>query len=349
MFASIAAICADLAALFLLLRDAKGEGVLRPVLLAALLSVACVLEPANVAALVVCAAYLFLARPGALARFVLTSVFALGLVVLWSERRLHRPFPLRTIDLEPSTFVYAPFLVCAIAFVLARGHRMARLGIAATSATLWFSALSTHGGILAASPFAAFALYVLLADRASRAKTTAAAALAIALLLAGKSALARKPVVAEVSPEPPRSPRIALGDRSSDPFVVSGFSGPEGTFRWTEAHRAQLRLPKQTLPPEATQLVVAIELTPYLAEGRRTEQRVDVSYAGRAIATWSVKRPEPSVYVARIDRALLGSGEDLLTLDLPDAVSPSTLGIGGDARVLGVAIHSIELRAEGEP
>lgn len=351
--ASLGAIALAAFALVLLVRDARGEREAPPVLLAALLAGACVLEPVNLAALVVCGAYLFVARPQVVRRYAVTAFAIVGLVVLVSERRFQLPFLLQRVELEPSNAPYLPVVVCVFASFFARGsrpfERVARVAIAATSATLLFSAVSIHGGSFAVLPFAVFALVALFMGKVSRHKAIAAAAVVLALVVAGKSALARKPRVRTVSTERSTSSRIGLGDPSSDAFVVSGFSGPEGFFRWTAASRAELRLPVPRLPSRATHLVVAVQLTPYLAEGRRTAQRVSVTLAGHALTTWTVKRLEPSVYVARIDRALLSRDEVVLTFDLPDAVSPSTLGLGTDTRVLGVAVHSIELRAEGEP
>ena len=63
---------------------------------------------------------------------------------------------------------------------------------------------------------------------------------------------------------------------------------------------------------------------------------------GQPIETLTVIAPEPREYAAKIPAAVLREN-NVLTFELPDAESPLALGVGGDARLLGINVQWLKL------
>lgn len=152
-------------------------------------------------------------------------------------------------------------------------------------------------------------------------------------------------------PLPETAPRLVPGTRldfaspQAELYLLSGWSGPEGTFRWTDGRAAELVF---TLD-DAAPMVLEMDLEAFLPPRRVREQRVRIELNGATVAMVRVSRRGvvpiavtlPPTEPARVNR---------LTLGLPDAAFASPLGLGKDPRQLGVAVHELRLRrATGPP
>jgi hypothetical protein len=153
-----------------------------------------------------------------------------------------------------------------------------------------------------------------------------------------------RPLPANPSIEPlPLDQRIAVGNESASIHLGDGWGLPEGAFRWTQAAEVSLAL---TPPPETVagrELELRMKLTPNLLEGRLARQRLVAKLDGVVLVTFEVRDPAPLVYAIPIPRTSIREGSQLV-LELPDSASPASVGLVGDERRLGVAVHWIELR-----
>ena len=120
-------------------------------------------------------------------------------------------------------------------------------------------------------------------------------------------------------------------------YIVSGFSGPESGFRWTDGNRAVL----QFWPHEvADNLTARFDLFPLLREGVLSAQRVDVFVNENKVADWELTGP--AVKEIALPRFLVGNQQFEMTFLLPDAISPKDLGINDDPRKLAIAFRAIQ-------
>lgn len=138
-------------------------------------------------------------------------------------------------------------------------------------------------------------------------------------------------------------PRPFIGFTSADRqvnCVLSGFGGAEGGGRWTTAHHAKLACPVPQIGGEAPH-TLELKGAAFLHGG--ISQRLQVRLNGQAMHEFlfTPAQPQP-VIVLKLPEGVSGDLE--INLSLPDAVSPTKLGLGPDDRELGLMIQSLEFR-----
>jgi hypothetical protein len=74
------------------------------------------------------------------------------------------------------------------------------------------------------------------------------------------------------------------------------------------------------------------------------QQRAEVSANGTPLANWVFDSLQRSDVLVRVPTTLLRSdGLVILTFRMPDAISPSALGVSPDARQLGINVSAIRV------
>jgi Dolichyl-phosphate-mannose-protein mannosyltransferase len=133
---------------------------------------------------------------------------------------------------------------------------------------------------------------------------------------------------------------VDMAAPEAEPYLIpGGWSGSEGTFRWTDGHTAELGFALARNEP----LTFEMELKPFLTGRRVHGQRVRVELNGKELTTWRFDRSVtqqvavalPPEQLARVNR---------IALHLPDSAFASPFGLGSDPRQLGVALHWFRLR-----
>jgi hypothetical protein len=119
---------------------------------------------------------------------------------------------------------------------------------------------------------------------------------------------------------------------------TAGLSGPENWGRWSDGHKVVLDLPVNM---EWNGVELEIKGAPYLPPGSKN-QRMAFSVHGNKVKELFVA--SESEIVIHLSRAMFGDGRVELIIDLPDAVSPSTVG-ATDPRVLGFGFHTLDVKA----
>ena len=123
-------------------------------------------------------------------------------------------------------------------------------------------------------------------------------------------------------------------------YRVSGWSGAEPEFTWTEGTSAKLKLP---IPNHDAALMLRMKLGGLIHPPELPVQNVAVYANGQRIADWQVI--DPADFTAPIPLELTKNAEELnLELRIPEAASPQSLGVNYDARLLGVRCYSLELK-----
>jgi hypothetical protein len=121
-------------------------------------------------------------------------------------------------------------------------------------------------------------------------------------------------------------------------YQVSGWSGAEQLFTWTDKTTAVLTL---KIPSTQSPLTLRMSLEGLTAVGLPF-QPVRVLANGKEIASWDVagKRDFTAVIPADV---LQGSDTLTLTLNIPKAATPASLGMNKDVRTLGVHCFELEI------
>ena len=127
---------------------------------------------------------------------------------------------------------------------------------------------------------------------------------------------------------------------NSERYRLSGWSKTEKEYTWSEGKSAQLGLPIPSSPGALTLLarmgaLVSRPAVPY--------QKVEVFANGQKIADWEVA--DTADFSALIP-AKVTKNKSILNIEfrVPNATSPKALGLGDDARILGIRVYSLELK-----
>ena len=125
----------------------------------------------------------------------------------------------------------------------------------------------------------------------------------------------------------------------AEPYKVSGWSGTETSFTWTEGKAAVLALP---LPDNSQGVRLRMWIAAYVHPPELNSQPVEVYANGQKVADWDVTVPAQNT--ADIPKELTTKSTTLtIQLRMPKAVAPATFMPKGDLRVLGICCNELEL------
>ena len=129
---------------------------------------------------------------------------------------------------------------------------------------------------------------------------------------------------------------------NAQPYLTGGWSAPEDGFTWTNGHNASLLIPMEPTRSPSVRLIASF--APFLAAGIVYEQTVNVLVNGQKAGEWNITTGGIQELTLTIPKGLLGDSDSLyITFDMPDAVSPKSIGAGKDRRMLGIALRTLAL------
>jgi hypothetical protein len=134
---------------------------------------------------------------------------------------------------------------------------------------------------------------------------------------------------------PPATLAFGVGG-SATPYLGMGWAAADKDFCWTEGTRAAVILPLRT--SAATVRMIA-SLTP-LTGPQRKSQRVRTLVNGRLVEEWTVSAP--GEYQATLSGDVAPHSDTRIEFQLPDAVSPTELGLSDDSRKLAVGFSRVQ-------
>jgi hypothetical protein len=135
---------------------------------------------------------------------------------------------------------------------------------------------------------------------------------------------------------------LRFGEKgNAHPYKAGGWSTPEDQITWTDGNRAELVLPaKSPQGPVRLRLYTGA----YLSPGKVDRQRVRISINRRFVAELTISRPGFRALEEVVPGDFFADqGRTVLTFDLPDSVSPKSIGDGQDLRQLGIAVSWLSL------
>lgn len=134
------------------------------------------------------------------------------------------------------------------------------------------------------------------------------------------------------------------GDGSWGHFLVTGWSTPENWGTWSQGLHAQLVMDTRELPHPEHGVRLHFEANVLVNPAHR-HQRIAVSLDGVAVAQRDVVYPQSSLaFDVVVSPNLLSSARKVhIDFDLPDAVTPQSIGLGNDTRMIALGLRSLEV------
>ena len=83
-----------------------------------------------------------------------------------------------------------------------------------------------------------------------------------------------------------------------------------------------------------------------LAASILSPNRVKVTMNNKFLVNWAIKSEETNQRILIIKKESIENNEIVIDFDIPNATSPSSLGINDDDRNLGILLQAIELKSQ---
>jgi hypothetical protein len=132
----------------------------------------------------------------------------------------------------------------------------------------------------------------------------------------------------------------------ADTLTGLGWSGAEQWGRWSRGHEATLAF--KVPVPTRRDLRIELSLLPF-APPPRPRQLVSVSVNGEVLAQQTFTQSTDASMTVTVPTRLMGNdGVVRLVFDLPDAISPASVGMSADQRVVAIGLEQLRVVDGGE-
>jgi len=131
----------------------------------------------------------------------------------------------------------------------------------------------------------------------------------------------------------------------AEPYLGLGWGGPENGFVWTSGTRSYIIF---QMNKSQSDLLLNIQCFPFLVDKKLDHQQLNIWVNGHLIKNYTVSIPGSQTIVVDIDPAVLNENNQILVLELPDAISPYEMESGTDFRKLGLGVQSFSLTEKNE-
>lgn len=133
-------------------------------------------------------------------------------------------------------------------------------------------------------------------------------------------------------------------------WLREGWSDPESWGVWAVGPEASLEIDAGELPPAPNGVLLHFELGAFVSE-KHPRQRAEIAVNGVDLTSIEVTYPaNTATFDLQVSaRSLRNEDKIAVHLTLPDAVSPKSLGMGEDVRVLSFGLVSVEARPLAPP
>ena len=132
--------------------------------------------------------------------------------------------------------------------------------------------------------------------------------------------------------------RISFDTAAADEYLWYGWSGREPSARWTDRGSAAIVFSLDAVRTS----VLRLEMAPFVAPPQLASQTVRIKINGRPLASLALSNPQQGEYSFELPGDLLRK-DNVLSFELPNAQSPKSIGVGEDARLLGVSVRSMQI------
>lgn len=141
---------------------------------------------------------------------------------------------------------------------------------------------------------------------------------------------------------------IHFNDGSSLLFLSKGWHNIESWGVWSsDTSELTFAIPKDFLIKNKNNCRLRLSFNTFNASAL-SPKKVQVELNGVEVANWTIATEKVENHVLILPYSLSNSQDNLITLTIkvPDATSPKTLGLSADSRILGIGLREIELLQE---
>lgn len=121
-------------------------------------------------------------------------------------------------------------------------------------------------------------------------------------------------------------------------YLEVGWSNAENKFRWTDGHVAVFAC---TMPKPETDIILNMTFAPFLQADMKC-QNMSIWMNKHKLQDFSLTSNTNQLFIV-IPRDCFEENIQKITFELPDAASPSNLGISNDRRTLGIAVRTLSM------
>jgi len=133
---------------------------------------------------------------------------------------------------------------------------------------------------------------------------------------------------------------------NAEPYQIEGWSRGSDGFTWTNGHSASLTIP--ITMPKSPFIILRARLMPYVVPGKVDKQTVHIFTNGKKAGQWIfTKRGIQEVALIVPKSLFTNPNRVVITFNMPDAISPSTVGYSNDKRTLSFGLISLRLIEQG--
>jgi hypothetical protein len=133
---------------------------------------------------------------------------------------------------------------------------------------------------------------------------------------------------------------IRFTDAESESYLVSGWSGPEGAFRWSDGKESHIKIPVKNV---TGRMRITMTVNP-LIYGNLTKQRVKCIVNNIYIRDLVIDKPGD--YSIGLDNITIRNNLLDVVMRYADAVSPSSIGFSNDQRLLAVQFSRMKIEIQ---
>jgi hypothetical protein len=134
---------------------------------------------------------------------------------------------------------------------------------------------------------------------------------------------------------------FSASSQAADRLVGLGWGAPEPWGRWMLGHTSAVAF--KLAPRPLSDVRIKLSVIAFTSSSHPV-QRIDARVNGQPMAQKAVSQPSESNLDFVIPRNLIGEdGLVRLVFDLPDAVSPASLGLNGDIREVSIGVKQLRV------
>lgn len=127
---------------------------------------------------------------------------------------------------------------------------------------------------------------------------------------------------------------------NGDSILGTGWSACDSRFCWSNGHLSTLQM---TVNESSADLDMHVRLIPLIKGVKIPRQRIKVLINGVQLTQWLATERKAQDFTLRIPAGAVTGNQLEIGFELPDAVRPNTLQLGGDRRMLGIALASLQI------
>lgn len=135
---------------------------------------------------------------------------------------------------------------------------------------------------------------------------------------------------------------VFFNSDAAEAFIIDGWSHAEDEFRWTDAKIARIGFVLEEISP----ISISIKLEPFIKPFENT-QNIKFYINEEYLSGYTFKSPGVQHVILNISDKNLQE-KNVITIKIPLARSPASLGINEDKRELGIAVYNITFEQDND-